>query len=371
MSRLSDGFSNLTGRSPYLPRTYEDELRLYPYSVHRILGIVVVLAAIVAYPFTASSFFVNVANFAMIAVVGAVGLQLVTGMAGLLSLGHAAFLATGAFTAAALHLHLGLPFWVGFPAAGVAGALLGLVAGLPALRLRGLYLGITTLAVQSIVLTVALRYQLYLQRALGTGADITVPAPDLGFITLRSARAWYVFLALAAAATIAFAVNLRRSSVGRDWVAIRSGEVAAEALGVSVNKRKVQAFVVSSVFGSLAGALLVYYFRSVTVEDFGLILSVEFLAMIIIGGLGSVFGAVLGAVFLTVTPFAVGEFIEVFGLGQVIGRRTRAVELAVFAIITIGFLLFEPAGLAGMWRRIRAYFERWPYRFKDVQQTQR
>lgn len=357
--------------SPYLPRTYDDELRWFPLSVHYVSAIVLLLLVAVAYPFVASSFFLNVLNFALIAVIGAVGLQLVTGMAGQLSLGHAAFLLTGAFTGAALHLHFGLGFLVALPVAGLAGAALGLVAGLPALRLRGLYLGITTLAVQSIVLALGLRYQLYLQDTRGTGADLTLPIPDLGFVTLASAKSWYPFLLIGSGLAIAFAANLRRSVVGRDWLALRSGEVAADALGVPVARRKVQAFVVSSVMGSLAGVLSAYYFRSVTVEDFGLLVSVEYLAMVIIGGLGSVLGAVLGALFLTITPFVVGELITVLGLQAVVGQRTRAVELGVFALLTIGFLLFEPGGLAALWRRVRDYFSRWPYQYVDTTRTQR
>ena len=154
-------------------------------------------------------------------------------------------------------------------------------------------------------------------------------------------------------------------------MAIRSGEVAADALGVPVARRKVQAFIISSVMGSLAGVLSAYYFRTVTVEDFGLLVSVEFLAMVIIGGLGSVLGAVLGALFLTATPFVVGELIELFGLSELVGQRTRAVELGVFALLTIGFLLLEPGGLASLWQRIRDYFARWPYRYVDTTRTQR
>lgn len=353
-------------RSPYLPRSYRDELRFYPYSVHRIVALGLGLCLLGAYPFLASSFFVNVANFAMIAVVGAVGLQFVTGMAGQLSLGHAGFLAIGAFTAAALHIHLGLPFLVGLPAAGAAGAIGGLVAGLPALRLRGLYLGITTLATQSIVLVLALRYQLYLQASRGTGSDLTLPVPDILVTTLTGSRSWYWFLVVVAGAVVVLGANIRRSSIGRDWIALRSGEVAAEAVGVAVRRRKVQAFVVSSVLGSMAGAMSAYYFRSVTVEDFSLVLSVEFLAMIIIGGLGSVTGAVLGAVFVTVTPFAVGELIDLLGLDAVVGNRIRAVELGVFALLTVVFLLLEPTGLAGVWRRVKSYFTRWPYGYQDL-----
>ncbi|AXV06708.1 Branched-chain amino acid transport system permease protein LivM [Euzebya pacifica] len=357
--------------TPYLINGHRDLLRLHPWSIHRVLGWTLLALALVVLPFVASSFFINVANFVLIASVGALGLQVVTGIAGQLSLGHAAFLATGSFLAAGLHLHFSLPFTLALPVAALGGAALGLVAGLPALRLRGLYLGITTLAVQSVVLTVALRYQTYLQDSRGTGADLTVPAPTLGPIVLNNAAAWYPFLIMSTIVVVAWTSNTRRSVLGRSWVALREGEVAAEALGVPVRKAKVLAFVTSGAIGAIAGAISAYYFRSVSVEDFDLVVSVEYLAMIIIGGLGTVHGAVLGATFVTATPFIVGELVLRFGLQPTLGRHLRSIELGVFAVATVAFLLFEPRGLSGTWRRVRAYFERWPYGFIDVQRSQR
>ncbi|MEO2109204.1 MAG: branched-chain amino acid ABC transporter permease [Actinomycetota bacterium] len=357
--------------TPYLLRDHSDLVRLHPWSIHRVAGWALLAIVILTLPLVASSFFVNVANFVLIAAIGALGLQVVTGMAGQLSLGHAAFLATGAFLAAGLHLHLSVPFWLALPAAGLAGAALGLVSGLPALRLRGLYLGITTLAVQSVVLTVALRYQTYLQDSRGTGADLTVPAPTLGPLLIDDAVAWYPFLIVCTTIAVVWTSNTRRSVLGRAWVAVREGEVAAEALGVPVRGAKVLAFVISGAIGAIAGAISAYYFRSVSVEDFDLVVSVEYLAMIIIGGLGTVQGAVLGAAFVTATPFVVGELVLRLGLQPTLGRHLRSIELGVFAVVTVAFLLFEPRGLSGTWRRFRAYFERWPYGFVDVQRSQR
>jgi branched-chain amino acid transport system permease protein len=339
---------------------------MFPWSAKRLVTIFVLLAAVALLPVVGSNFLVNIANFTLIAVVGALGLQVVTGMAGQLSLGHAAFLAVGAIVSSGLWLQLSVPFWAAVPLAAAAGGLLGLVAGIPALRLRGFYLGITTLAVQSVVVVAGLKYQLYLQREYGTGADLTVPAPSLGLFEVTSVRGWYWLLLVFAGVGVAVVANLSRSRLGRDWTAITRREVVAESLGIDVARQKLIAFVISGVFGGVGGALLAYYFRQVSIENFNLQLSVEYLAMIMIGGLGLTSGAVYGAIFVTATPFVVGELVERLGLSEQLGTKLRGLELAVFALAIMGFLLLESDGIAGVWRRIKAYFTRWPYRYTTL-----
>jgi branched-chain amino acid transport system permease protein len=353
-------------RSPYLRTDYRGELALFPYSGPRLAGIGVLALVLLGFPLVADSYWLGVANFAAIAAIGALGLQIVTGMAGQLSLGHAAFLAVGGFFAAGLYLHLGLPFWAAVPAAVLAGATLGAVAGLPALRIRGFYLGITTLAVQYVVVAAGLRYQGYLQTSLGTSGSLTVPAPDLWLFSLTEVWQWYLFLLVVLTAVALGVTNLRRSSLGRSFLAVRQRELAAEALGVDVARVKIMAFALSGALGGLAGALSTYYYRNVSIEDFDLLLSVSYLAMVIIGGLGSVQGAIYGAVFVTATPFLVGKAVEVLGLTAVLGTRLRAIELGVFALTMMAFLLFEPQGLAGVWQRVKAYFARWPFKYTDM-----
>ncbi|HZQ28204.1 MAG TPA: branched-chain amino acid ABC transporter permease [Acidimicrobiales bacterium] len=363
--------TRLLERSPYLHEDYSSDLALFPYSAKRIAAIVILVAAALALPMVATDFIVNVVNFTLIAVIGAIGLQLLTGMAGQLSLGHAAFLGTGALVSSGLWFHFELPFWQAVPLAAVAGGLVGLLAGIPALRLRGLYLGITTLAVQAIVAVAGLKYQLYLQRRYGTGADLNVPRPNIGFFTVETVRQWYFLLAVIALVGLGFAANLARSRLGRDWVALRRREVVAESLGVNVARQKLVAFVLSGVFGGIAGALLAYYFRNVSIEDFNLQLSVEYLAMIIVGGLGSVQGTVYGAAFVTATPFVVGEAVDRLGLTKSLGANLRGIELGVFALAMMAFLLFESDGLAGVWKRLKAYFVRWPYRYTSLSRGSR
>lgn len=356
-------------RSPYLRTTYRGELAFFPYSGARIAGLAVLVLALVAFPLFAGSFWIGVANLCAITAIAALGVQIVTGMAGQLSLGHAAFLAIGGFTAAGLHLHLELPLWIGGPAAMLAGALVGMLAGVPALRLRGFYLGITTLAVQYVVLAAGLKYQSYLQSSLGTGGSLTVPAPDLGLVTLTRPWHWYVAMVILLGVVLVAVANLRRSDLGRSFLAVRQGEVAAEALGINVAFVKITAFALSGALGGLAGALFAYYYRSVSIENFDLLLSVTFLAMVIIGGLGSIQGAVYGAIFVTATPHVVGWLLEVLELSGTLGTRLRAIELGVFALTMMAFLLFEPEGLAGVWQRVKSYFTRWPFRYTDMTTT--
>ena len=365
-ARVTSALPRWRDRSPYLREHYGTDLAMFPWSAKRLVVIVVLLAAFALLPVVGSNFLVNVANFTLIAVVGALGLQVVTGMAGQLSLGHAAFLAIGALVSSGLWLQLSVPFWGAVPLAAAAGGLLGLVAGIPALRLRGFYLGITTLALQSVVVVAGLKYQLYLQREYGTGSDLTVPAPSLGLFEITTVRSWYWLLLVFAGVGVAVVANLSRSRIGRDWTAITRREVVAESLGIDVARQKLIAFVISGVFGGVGGALLAYYFRQVSIENFNLQLSVEYLAMIMIGGLGLTSGAVYGAIFVTATPFVVGELVERLGLSEQLGTKLRGLELAVFALAIMAFLLLESDGIAGVWRRVKAYFMRWPYRYTTL-----
>lgn len=358
-------------RSPYLHEDYGSDLGLFAYSFKRVASLAILVVAAILFPVLGSDFLVNIANFTLIAVVGALGLQVVTGMAGQLSLGHAAFLAVGALVASGLWIQAGVPFVLAVPCAAVGGAMLGLLAGIPALRLRGFYLGITTLALQAVVTVAGLKYQLYLQRSAGTGTDLTVPRPNLGLISIRSVTDWYWMLLVVALVCVAFVGNLARSRIGRDFTALKQRELVAESLGVNVNRQKVTAFVISGALGGICGALLAYYFGQVSIENFNLQLSVKYLAMIMIGGLGLTSGAVYGAVFVTVTPFVVAGIVSQLGLSSALGSRLRGIELAVFSLVIVAFLLFESDGIAGLWTRLKAFFIRWPYRYTSLSRGSR
>ena len=325
----------------------------------RKFWLAVLLAGLAAYPFAANVLWLELANQVLLASVGAIALMLLTGYAGQISLGHAGLLAAGAFTTGILFKELSAPFWVTLPASAVLGAALGLLFGLPSLRLRGLYLAVSTLALHFIVIYLGGEYET--RRGYSTGIVIDSPIGD--------ARAWYFVLLAASAATLVFALNLLRARTGRAWRAIHGREAVAEALGIDVHRAKLSAFVISSTLTSMAGCLLAYYRGFVSAEAFSLYLTIEYVAMIIIGGMGSILGAALGALFVTLFPYLIEWLLSVVPTPVSWANSVFAVNYAAFGLVMILFLLFEPLGLVGIWRRVQNYFLLWPFRQKPLAGT--
>jgi branched-chain amino acid transport system permease protein len=330
-------------------------------------SLAVLLVVLLALPFLASPFLLDLVNQVLLASIGAIALMLLTGYAGQISLGHAGLLAAGAFTAGILFKELSAPFWVTLPAAAAVGALLGVVFGLPSLRLRGLYLAVSTLALHFLVVYLGGEYET--KRGYSTG--IVIDAPALGGWTVSGGRAWYFILGLAAAATLIVCLNLLRSGTGRAWAAIRANETVAEALGIGVAAHKLLAFVVSSALTGVAGALFAYYRGFVSVEAFSLFLTIQYVAMIIIGGMGSLLGAVLGAVFVTLFPYGIEAAIGALPGAQRYAGSLFAVNYAAFGAVMILFLVLEPMGLVGIWRRVQTYFLLWPFKHRPTGESRR
>ena len=227
--------------------------------------------------------------------------MLLTGFAGLISLGTAGLLAAGAYSVGVLVREVGAPFWVTLPAAAVLGAFLGLIFGLPSLRLRGLYLAISTLGLHFVAVYLGGEYEA--REALSTG--IMIDSPSIGGWSLSSGRAWYFVLLGFAALALLISVNLQRSRTGRAWRALRERDVVAGALGIDVQRFKLMAFMVSATMTAVAGALFAYFRNFVSIDAFSLYLTVQYVAMIIIGGMGSIPGALLGAGFVILFPYAI------------------------------------------------------------------
>jgi branched-chain amino acid transport system permease protein len=341
--------------SGYFRIRYDEEFRLLDTRTQRLaFGVFALLA--LALPFFASPFALDLANQVLLATVGAVALMLLTGYAGQISLGHAGLLAAGAYTTGILVKEFGAAWWVTLPAAALVGALLGVIFGLPSLRLRGLYLAVSTLALHFIVIYLGNEYET--KRGFSTGVVIDSPIAD--------ARAWYAVLFAAAALAVVFALNLLRSKTGRAWHAIRGKEAVAEALGVNIPAYKLLAFVVSATMTSMAGCLFAYYRSFVSAEAFSLFLTIQYVAMVIIGGMGSILGAVLGAVFVTLFPYAIESLVAAVPTPAAWANSLFAVNYAAFGLVMILFLLFEPAGLVGIWRRVQDYFLLWPFKRKPL-----
>lgn len=305
---------------------------------------------LVVFPFVASPFQLDLSCQAFIAGIAALALMQLTGFAGQISLGHSGLLAAGAFTVGILNKETGASFWITIPSAAITGALLGFVFGLPSLRLRGLYLAVSTLALHFLVVYAAGEYET--KRGFSTG--ILVDPPQVLGYQLYDARAWYFVLLAMLVAVLWLISNLLRFRTGKAWGAIRANETVAEALGINIARYKLLAFVVSSSITAVAGALFAYYRGFVSIEAFSLYLAIQYIAMVIVGGMGSLVGALLGAVFITVFPYLIETLLMRLPNAQSFVSSVFAVNYALFGLMMIFFLLVEPGGLVGAWRRVAA-----------------
>ena len=318
------------------------------------------LAATLVLPLLLDNFWAGVVNQTLIASIGALALNLLMGTTGQISLGHAGFIAAGAFTVAALVTHLGAPIGVTLVAAVIVGAVLGVLVGLPALRLKGLYLAVSTLAAHFVIIVGLTQYQ----AVISYGSGFSIAAPSIFGITLASERHWFYFLLPMALAVLLVNVNWLRSAFGRAWMAILHRDIAAESLGINVARYKLLAFSASTSLTCLSGALWAYHTGFVSAEAFDFSMLIEYLAMVIIGGLGSVLGAILGAVFVTVLPQIISVLAESLPLLKGLGSQVFELQIGVFGVTMLLFLMLEPRGLAGIWARVRFYFQLWPFKYR-------
>jgi branched-chain amino acid transport system permease protein len=351
-----------------LPRTsghfrtdYADELALIQ-TRSELISLIVFALGLAVLPFVASPFVLDLACQVFLASIGALSLMLLTGYAGQISLGHAGLIAAGAFTTGILAREVNAPFWLTLPASALTGIALGLIFGLPSLRLRGLYLAVSTLALHFIVIYLGGEYET--KRGFSTG--IMIDKPKIAGFVLSDGRIWYFILLAFAVGSLLICINLLRSRSGRAWRALHAKETVAEALGISVAGYKLLAFVNSSAMTTIAGSLFAYYRGFVSIEAFDLFLSIQYVAMIIIGGMGSLLGALLGAVFVTIFPYAIEALLKLVPNTQHIAEAIFAVNYAAFGVVMILFLIFEPLGLVGIWRRLRDYFLLWPFKQKPL-----
>jgi branched-chain amino acid transport system permease protein len=350
--------------SPYLYVSYAQAMRLVKEPYQRIL-IALALLGLLLIPVTSSTFFLRLLSMSFLVLISAVGLNLLTGYCGQLSLGHAGFMAIGAFTTVILVTLAHLPFWVTVPAGAIAGALLGALVGLPSLRFRGIYLAIATLAMHYSIVYLLTVYQANIGPSATAG--IPIPTASIGPFRFTGEVSWYYLLLVIASAVVVFGLNLARGRAGRAWVAIRDREIAAAALGVEVARYKLYAFMVSAGLAALAGALGAYFTAVVTVEEFTLELAIFYIGVIIVGGMGSILGTIFGSFFLTLLPFGIDRVFEFLPSDWRYGSTLFGVQQAAIGICVIGFLLFESKGLVEIYRRIAEYFERWPFRYRELQ----
>jgi len=296
----------------------------------------------------------------LIASIGAVGLNILTGFTGQISLGQGAFLGVGAYTSAYITAKMGLSFWVGVPAAGFVTAMAGMVFGIPSLRLKGLYLAIATLASQFILEWIFVRWE----PVTGGSYGITIPRPEIAGFTFSSDRSYYYIVLVIAVIMILFATNLVRTRTGRAFMAVRDHYISAEIMGINLFKYRLLSFGVSSFYAGVAGALFGHSLKYVTAEQFHIGVSIVYLAMIIIGGLGSIIGSIFGAVFMILLPKLLAVATEMVAADfPTVARLAISFEQGIFGLIIILFLVFEPDGLAHRWKLIKSYWKLYPFSY--------
>src|SRR3954451_11071681 len=344
--------------------SYAADMGLFPLPQTRWAVAAIAVLFFVIAPLTFGPYYLSILNLVLVAIVGALGLNILVGYTGLISIGHGAFMSVGAYTAANLIVRLGMPFWITIPAGGLMAALVGMIVGIPSLRIRGIYLAIATLAAQLIIEWTINHVQWI---SGGIQSSIEIPRPTVFGTVLRAEWQFYLFLMFFVVLAIVGTANLIRSRIGRAFVAIRDQDIAAEIIGINIFRYKLWAFAISSFYAGVTGVLYTYYLGIANYEQFQLTVSIDYLAMIIIGGLGSVLGSILGAIFVTLLPIMTRWFLEDFGwllFSQAdLLNAIPNLRLILFGGLIIFFLVVEPEGLNRLWRNIRNYFRVWPFSY--------
>ncbi len=346
----------MRGKCGLFHTTYAQEARFFQTGFQKVsLGLF--LLALLCTPLFLSNYQLSMLNMINIAVIGAVALNLLTGCCGQISLGHGAFIGVGAYTTGLCSL-AGWPFIPALLFGGLITALVGMIFGVPSLRLKGIYLAIATLAAQLILSYVFLHWESMTGGSVGLGLD--APA-ILGFAFDNDTRMFYLTFVVAVISVLLVS-NIVRTRHGRAFVAIRDFHQSAESVGVNLFTYKLQAFAASSFLAGISGGLWAHYTMYITPEQFDILLSIRYLAMIIIGGLGSVLGSIFGAIFVTLLPEGLGALAQWAGsFFPNISSYFLAMREGIFGLILVLFLIFEPEGLVHRWRLLKAYWKLYPF----------
>ena len=308
-----------------------------------------------------SNYWLGVANLIGVTLIAATGLNILIGYCGQLSIGHAGFIAVGAYTSAILTNRLELPFLVGLICAGLTAGLIGLVFGIPSIRVKGFYLAITTIAAQFIIIWVINHWEI-----TGGFLGIRVPYASVGSFVFRSETSQFYLIMIIAVLCIFFAKNLARSRIGRAFIAVRDNDLAAEVMGINLFRYKLLAFFIGCFLAGIAGSLLAHWIGFINAEFFSLTESILYIGMIIIGGLGTTLGPILGVVLVRllqqvltvgVVPFLEGTFTALPS-----GFATGVTPM-LFGLVIILFLVLEPRGLAHRWNLFKSAYRLWPFSY--------
>lgn len=341
--------------------TYRADTTIFPTAASRnfaILGVVLLVLC----PTFMDRYWLSILIQIGYLSIAALGLNILVGFTGQISIGHAAFFGFGAFASAWISNSFGIPVFFAIPLAGLLTTAVGMIFGLPAARLKGLYLAIATLAAQFIIEDFLARAKWFTGGVAGTMAE---PFSIFGFTFDTDERYFYVVLAYMIVMYV-LATNLMRSRDGRALVAVRDHYLSAEMMGINLTKYRTMSFGISSFYAGIGGALYAHYLQFVSVESVTILFSIQFLGMIIIGGLGSIMGSLMGTAFMVLLPETMASITQALSGSAVdlaLGLQDNIAFLREMAIglVIILFLIFEPDGLAHRWKQIKAYWKLYPF----------
>lgn len=321
------------------------------------------LFALAILPSLVSGRIITTVNLIALSIISAQGINILTGLTGQVSLGQGAFMGVGAYTLMMLTNHLGFSFWLALPCGTIFAGLIGLIFGLPSLRVKGFYLAMSTLACQFIIPWIIL----HVRPDLTGGTDtVNIAVPNFFGIPLSTQPRIYYVIMFFTLCTLYFTRNLVRSKVGRAFVAIRDNDVAAEIMGINIFKYKLLSFFISSLLAGLAGCMWAFWVGSIHIDAFSIHESIWYLGMVVIGGLGSIPGTVFGVIFIRLLElFAqmIGPSIALF-FPDFIGASIKSgISPLIFGLAMLFFLIYEPRGMAHRWEIVKHFYRSWPFRY--------
>ena len=349
-------------RSGYFKTNPQGDRELFPFFIDK-LAFALLMLIIVVFPFLSSGSWLNYATMMGIVTIGAIGLNIIMGYTGQISLGHASFIAIGAYVTAISSKFIGfLPAPLVIVFAGFVAGAFGLIIAIPSFRLKGLYLAVSTLAFYYITIFLIVKAGFLTNGAIG----LPISKPNFIWFSIESLEGIYGLAWTIAGVSILCTVNLVRTKAGRAFIAIRDRDIAAEVMGISINKWKTYSFFLGSFFAGVGGAVYGYYVSFICPEDFPFHMSIVYLSAVLIGGMGSIIGPILGSFFVIIIPelstkasSIISDYYNPFAGGVI----RSYLEMILFGAFIMFFVIFESDGLYGRWKTIRNYFIYWPFRY--------
>ncbi|MDY7037707.1 MAG: branched-chain amino acid ABC transporter permease [Thermodesulfobacteriota bacterium] len=347
-------------RSKTFRETYQEDIGLFQTIWVKCWWVVLIIILLI-FPFWADPYLIYMFNFTMIFVIAGMGLNILTGAAGQISLCQGAFVGIGSYTIAIMASKLNMPFWVTLPMAGIIPAVMAILIGVISLRVKGLYLAMATMAFGAFV-----QYLFFHWNSLTNGTmGIVVMPVTIGDFSFDTNESRYFPFLIIAALLLLGAKNILRTRIGRAFVAIRDRDISAECMGVDLTKYKVMAFSLSAFYAGIAGWLYANLAMHVNPEYFTLVLSIEYIMVAIVGGLGTVLGTVLGAIFVVIIPEIIKGSLTVMSeiFPSLHGIYNEEWNIAAFGLMIMLFLIFEPGGMCEIYMRIKRAFKSWPFSY--------